>query len=157
MTRTDTNDFLAEQTASDTHPAHICRLVHAYRIGGDDFAIEVAADFPDVASDAERDALLARAKAIAADIGPIDLKTPGTLTLQRIAEVLGEAYWVPRSWVSQGAPHEGYGSEMRCDPAALAAWCEEKAVAIPAGRFPREVERFRGFAQRLSSAALQAA
>jgi hypothetical protein len=157
MPRDDTDHYLAAQVASDTRPDHVCRLVHAYRIGGEDFAIDVLSDMHDVNSDEERDGLMARAEAIAADIGPIDLKTPGTLPLQEIAQILGapETYWSVRSWVSQGAPHEGYGSTLRCDPSALAAWCAAKADGItsePVGL------RFRSLAQRLAEhAALQAA
>ena len=157
MTRNETNAAIAEQTASDTHRDHVSRLVHAVRIGGVDFAIEVAAGMRDI-SDVERDALLERAQAVSDAMGPIDPVTPGSVPLQRIAEILGapETYWSVRSWVSQGAPHEGYGSTLRCDPAALAAWCEAKADAIPAERFPMEAARFRALAQRLADVAQQA-
>jgi hypothetical protein len=156
MTRDETNDIIAEQTASDTHPDHVSRLVHAVRIGGVDFAIEVAADMRDI-SDAERDAVLERAQAVSDAVGPIDPVTPGSMPLQRIAEILGapENYWTVRSWTSQGCPHEGYGSTLRCDPAALAAWCAAKADGIAS---EPEAHRFRTLAQRLADhAALQAA
>lgn len=159
MTRDETADFLAEQTASDTHPDRVSRLVHAIRIGGEGFAIDVADDMHDV-SDAERDALLERAQAVSDAMGPIDPVTPGSVPLQRIAEILGapETYWSIRAWVFQGCPHEGYGTSLRCDPSALAAWCAAKADGIPADRFPGEVARFRTLARRLADhAALQAA
>ncbi|TXM91064.1 hypothetical protein [Methylobacterium sp. WL116] len=156
MTRTETNAAIAEQVAADARPGHISRLVHALRIGGEDFAIDVLADMNDVSSDAEREALLERAQAVSDAMGPIDPVTPGSVPLQRIAEILGapETYWSVRSWTSQGCPHEGYGSTLRCDPAALAAWCAAKADGIAS----EEAHRFRGLAQRLADhAALQAA
>ncbi|CAM2792289.1 hypothetical protein JHFBIEKO_0205 [Methylobacterium mesophilicum] len=155
MTRNETTDIIAEQVATDARPDHVATLVHALRIGGDGFAVEVAADFPDVASDEERGSLIERARVIADGMGPIDPVTPGALPLQQIAEILGETYWVPRAWVFQGCPHEGYGSSLRCDPAALAAWCAAKADGITS---EPEAHRFRTLAQHLADhAALQAA
>lgn len=159
MTRNETNDIIADQVAADARPDLVSTLVHALRIGGEDFAVEVAADMRDV-SDAERDALMARAQAVSDAMGPIDPVTPGALPLGQIAEILGPqtTYWTVRAWIFQGCPHEGYGSTLRCDPAALAAWCAAKADGIPADRFPGEVARFRTLAQRLADhAALQAA
>ncbi|KQP79198.1 hypothetical protein [Methylobacterium sp. Leaf117] len=156
MTRNELNDIIAEQVATDARPDLVSTLVHALRIGGDGFAVEVAADFPDVASDEERGSLIERARVIADGMGPIDPVTPGAVSLQRIAEILGapETYWSIRAWIFQGCPHEGYGSTMRCDPAALAAWCAAKADGIAS----EEAHRFRGLAQRLADhAALQAA
>lgn len=155
MTRNETNAAIAEQVAADARPDHVSRLVHAVRIGGVDFAIEVAADMRDI-SDAERDALLERAQAVSNAVGPIDPVTPGAVPLQRIAEILGPdvTYWTVRSWVFQGCPHEGYGSGLRCDPVALANWCAVKADGIVS----EEAHRFRHLAQRLADhAALQAA
>ncbi|MCJ2038857.1 hypothetical protein MKK55_07800 [Methylobacterium sp. J-059] len=157
MTRNETNDIITEQVASDARPDHVSRLVHAIRIGGVDFAIDVLADMHDVNSDEERDALMARAEAVSDAVGPIDPATPGAVPLQRIAEILGapENYWTVRSWTSQGCPHEGYGSTLRCDPVALAAWCAAKADGISS---EPEAHRFRTLAQRLADhAALQAA
>lgn len=153
MTRNELNDIIAEQVASDARPDHVATLVHALRIGGEGFAIDVADDMHDV-SDAERDALLARAQAVSDAMGPIDPVTPGSVPLQQIAEILGETYWVPRAWVFQGCPHEGYGSSLRCDPGALATWCAAKADGITS---EPEALRFRTFAQRLAGSALQAA
>lgn len=157
MTRDQIVEILAEHASSDAGPEHVCRLVHAIRIGGVDFAACVLADMHDVNRGEERDVLMARAEAIAAAMGPIDPVTPGALPLQEIAEILGEpeTYWTVRSWVSQGCPHEGYGSRLRCDPAALATWCAAKADGIASGP---DAHRFRGLAQRLAeAAALQAA
>ncbi|MCP1549367.1 MULTISPECIES: hypothetical protein [Methylobacteriaceae] len=151
MTRTETNAAIAEQTASDARPDHVRTLVHALRIGGEDFAIEALGDMHDVSSDAEREALLDRARAIADGMAPIDPVTPGSLPLQEIAEILGPpaTYWTVRAWTMTGCPHEGYGSALRCDPAALAAWCEGKAAATEQ---EPGAARLRTFAQRLDAA-----
>ena len=57
-------DYLAEQAAPDTRPDHLGTLIRAILADGLDAAIEEFNDMPDIRSDFERDALLARAEFI---------------------------------------------------------------------------------------------
>lgn len=59
-------DYLAEQAAPDLRPDHLGTLIRAILADGVDGAIEEFNDMPDLRSDFERDALLARAEFIVA-------------------------------------------------------------------------------------------
>ncbi len=156
----DVVEYLARQNAPAQGPDHLGTLVRALLDGGEDAAIGALADMHDIASDAVRESLLARAELIVSGMRVLDRAKRGMLSLQEVAVVVGgdATYWTIRAWVFQGCPHEGYGLMMTCDPAKLAAWCEVKAASYTAPWGEPHAMRLRDMARRLSEyAALQAA